>query len=148
MSTYDKPTDSPEGWVAEHTKQYLESNGEEGHIWRNDAPTLLLTTIGRRSGQARRTPLIYGRDGANYLIVASKGGAPKSPLWYSNLEANPEVRIQVGADQITARARDASPEERPRLWGIMSAIWPDYDNYQTKTDRQIPLVVLEPQGER
>lgn len=138
------PTDSPTDWVAAHTKEYLESSGEKGHMWRNGAPTLLLTTTGKRSGKLRRTPLIYGRDGDNYLIVASKGGADAPPSWYLNLRANPDVDLQVGADHLRARARDAGPEEKPRLWATMARIWPDYDTYQTKTDRQIPVIVLEP----
>jgi deazaflavin-dependent oxidoreductase (nitroreductase family) len=140
----DAPTDSPTDWVAAHTKEYLESGGEEGHIWRNGAPTLLLTTTGRRSGRLRRTPLIYGRDGDNYLIVASKGGADEPPLWYLNLKANPEVALQVGSEQVKAVARDARPAEKRHLWATMARIWPDYDTYQTKTDREIPVIVLEP----
>ncbi len=138
------PTDSPTPWVSEHTREYLESGGQKGHIWRNDAPTLLITTTGRRSGTPRRTPLIYGRDGDNYVIVASKGGADDQPLWYLNLAANPEVELQVADRVFKARARDANLDERPRLWAAMAKIWPDYDVYQTKTDRQIPVVVLEP----
>lgn len=138
------PTDSPMGWVADHTKEYLESDGAKGHLWRNGVPTLLLTTTGKRTGKLRRTPLIYGRDGDNYLVVASKGGADAPPLWYLNLKANPEVGLQVGAEHLQARARDASPEEKPQLWATMARIWPDYDTYQTKTDRQIPVIVLEP----
>ena len=134
--------DSPVGWVAEHTRKYVETNGEEGHLWRG-VPTLLLTTTGRRSGQLHRTALIYGKDGDRYLIVASKGGAEKNPLWYLNLVAHPEVQLQVGAEHITARARPATTEEKPRLWKLMTAIWPDYDNYQTKTKREIPVVVLD-----
>ncbi|MGH3490815.1 MAG: nitroreductase family deazaflavin-dependent oxidoreductase [Actinopolymorphaceae bacterium] len=148
MSTYDgpagTPTDSPTDWVAAHTKEYLDSGGEKGHIWYKNAPTLLLTVTGRRSGQARRTPLIYGRDGANYLVVASKGGSDTPPEWYLNLRAHPDVELQVGSEQLEARARDATAEEKPRLWATMAAIWPDYDEYQTKTERQIPVIVLEP----
>jgi len=138
------PTDSPTDWVAAHTKEYLESGGKKGHIWLKNAPTLLLTTTGRRSGKARRTPLIYGRDGANYLVVASKGGSDAPPLWYLNLETNPEVLLQVGETHLEARARDANADEKPRLWALMAKIWPDYDSYQTKTDRQIPVIILEP----
>jgi deazaflavin-dependent oxidoreductase (nitroreductase family) len=130
----------------EHVKRYIETDGEEGHDWRNGAPVLLLTTTGRRSGEQRTTPLIYGRDGDDYLIVASKGGAPDPPAWYLNLSQNPEVQLQVKADRFTARARLATPEEKPDLWRTMTTIWPAYDAYQSKTDREIPVVVLEREG--
>jgi deazaflavin-dependent oxidoreductase (nitroreductase family) len=143
-STNQPPTISPMGWVAEHTRTYLESDGEKGHIWVNEAPTLLLTITGRRTGQLRRTPLIYGQDGDNYLIVASKGGSDTPPEWYLNLVANPQVELQVGPERFPAVARDATPEEKPRLWQIMTKIWPDYDRYQSATERQIPVIVLEP----
>jgi deazaflavin-dependent oxidoreductase (nitroreductase family) len=135
--------DSPTGWVADHIKEYVESDGENGHEWRG-VPTLLLSVKGRKSGLWRRTALIYGRDGDNYVIVASKGGSPTHPLWYLNLRDNPESEIQVGAEKVRVRARDAEGEERARLWQTMAAIWPDYNNYQKKTDRQIPVIVLEP----
>lgn len=138
-----EPIDSPVDWVAEHTRQYVATNGEEGHLWRG-VPTLLLTTTGRRSGQPRRTALIYGRDGERYLVVASKGGAAQHPLWYLNLREQPEVELQVGAEHLRAHARTATPEEKPRLWQQMTKIWPPYDEYQTKTSRDIPLVILEP----
>jgi len=135
--------DSPAGWVNEHIKSYVESDGEQGHLWRG-VPTLLLTTKGRKSGQWRRTALIYGRHGSSYLLVASQGGADTHPAWYLNLTANPEVQVQVGADKFTARARTATEQEKPELWAAMVAIWPDYDQYQTKTQRPIPVVVLDP----
>jgi deazaflavin-dependent oxidoreductase (nitroreductase family) len=106
---------------------------------------LLLTTKGRRSGDPRTSPLIYGRHGDDYLVVASKGGAPESPAWYFNLEAEPEVEVQVKGDRFKARARTATSDERPELWAVMVGEWPDYDNYQRKTDREIPIVVLERQ---
>jgi deazaflavin-dependent oxidoreductase (nitroreductase family) len=130
----------------EHVKRYIETDGEEGHDWRNGAPVLLLTTTGRRSGEERTTPLIYGRHGDDYLIVASKGGAPDPPAWYLNLSDDPEVQLQVKADRFRARARTATPDEKPELWQAMAAIWPDYDAYQTRTDREIPVVVLEREG--
>ena len=145
MAATDEPVDSPVGWVAAHTKQYVATNGAEGHLW-NGVPTLLLTTTGRRSGQPRRTALIYGRDGDRYLVVASKGGAAEHPQWYLNLREQPEVALQVGAERLRARARTATPEEKPRLWHQMTQIWPDYDAYQTKTTRDIPVVILEPTG--
>lgn len=127
----------------EHVERYLATDGAEGHDWRNGAPVLILTTTGRRTGQERPTPLIYGRDGDDYLIVASKGGAPEPPDWYRNLEAKADVTVQVKADRFSARARTATPEERARLWPTMTAIWPDYDAYQTRTDREIPIVILQ-----
>ena len=127
----------------EHVDRYLATDGAEGHDW-NGTQALILFTTGRRSGEQRTTPLIYGRHGDDYLVVASKGGTPESPDWYLNLEANPDVEIQVKGDRLRARARTATPEEKPELWSIMTKEWPDYDNYQTKTDRDIPVVVLEP----
>jgi deazaflavin-dependent oxidoreductase (nitroreductase family) len=142
--TPDEPIyDSPNGWVREHIEEYVASDGAKGHKWRG-LPTLLLTTRGRKSGKLRRTALIYGRDGDNYLIVASNGGAADHPLWYLNLVEQPEVEVQVGAEQFAARARVAGPDEKPRLWAVMSAIFPTYNRYQAKTDRDIPLIVLEP----
>lgn len=140
--TQEEIFDSPTGWVAQHIRNYVESNGEQGHHW-NGVPTLLLTTRGRKSGKWRRTALIYGRDGENYIVVASYGGAPKHPTWYLNLRANPEVRVQVGAEKFPARARTAREDEKPRLWQTMTAIWPAYNDYQARTERKIPVVVLE-----
>ena len=145
-SPSEQVTDSPVDWVAEHTRRYLESGGEDGHEWRPGVPTLLLTTTGRKSGVKRRTALIYGRDNADYVIVASKGGTPDHPAWYLNLEADPEVEIQVFDDVLPATARTVTGEERERLWALMRQIWPAYDEYQTKTDRQIPVVVLTPKA--
>lgn len=133
---------SPQDWVAEHTRKYVETNGEEGYLWRG-VTTLLLTTTGRRSGVPRTTALIFGRDGDRYLIVASQGGADEHPQWYRNLVEHPEVNLQVRAERFKARARTATPEEKERLWPIMTAIWPAYDEYQRKTARDIPLVILE-----
>ena len=132
----------PPGWQQEHARRYVESGGKDGHIWEG-VTTLLLTTTGRRSGQARTTPLIYGRDGDRYVVVASRGGAPQHPAWYENLAARPEVTVQVIADRFKARARTASAAERPALWKTMAAIWPPYDEYQAKTSRTIPVVILE-----
>jgi deazaflavin-dependent oxidoreductase (nitroreductase family) len=127
----------------EHVKRYVETDGEEGHDWRDGAPVLILTTTGRRSGEPRPTPLIYGRSGDDYIVVASKGGAPEPPAWFLNLSASPDVQVQVKADRFGAHARTATPEEKSELWRTMTAIWPAYDEYQTKTDREIPVVVLE-----
>ena len=135
--------DSPTGWVAKHIRDYVETDGEKGHRWRG-FPTLLLTTRGRKSGQLRRTALIYAREGESYLLVASLGGSPKHPLWYLNLVEDPEVTLQVGAELIRGRARTATAEERPRLWKKMAEVYPEYDNYQKKTDREIPVVIVDP----
>jgi deazaflavin-dependent oxidoreductase (nitroreductase family) len=135
--------DSPTGWVGRHVKRYLDSNGASGHEWRPGVYTLLLTTRGRRSGRLRRTALIYGRDGDRYLVVASVGGAARHPAWYLNLTDHPEVEIQVGAEHFTATARTASAAEKPRLWSLMTSIWPAYEGYQRKTRRDIPVVILE-----
>jgi deazaflavin-dependent oxidoreductase (nitroreductase family) len=126
----------------EHVNRYRETNGEEGHDWQG-THTLILTTHGRKSGQERSTPLIYGRSGDDYLVVASKGGADDPPAWYLNLEANPEVEIQVKADRFKARARKATPDEKPEMWSTMASEWSSYDDYQRKTKREIPVVVLE-----
>jgi deazaflavin-dependent oxidoreductase (nitroreductase family) len=141
MADEAAPLDSALDWVADHTRRYVESDGTDGHLW-NGVPTLVLTTTGRRSGQLRRNALIYGRDGEDYLIVGSRGGDDHDPLWYRNLVADPHVSVQVGADRFDATARTASGEEKGRWWPTMTAIWPAYDEYQAKTDRDIPVVVL------
>jgi deazaflavin-dependent oxidoreductase (nitroreductase family) len=126
----------------EHIDRYEATGGEEGHDWQG-TQTLILTTTGRKSGEPRKAPLIYGEHDGDYLVVASKGGAPEPPAWYLNLKEQPEVQVQVRDETFTARARDATPDEQPELWKIMVGEWPAYDEYQTKTDRQIPVVVLE-----
>jgi deazaflavin-dependent oxidoreductase (nitroreductase family) len=128
---------------AEHVRRYLETDGEVGFRWRRNSPILILGTTGRRTGKRYLTPLIFGEDDGRYVIVASQGGAPRHPDWYLNLSENPEVEVQVKADKLRARARTAEGEERERLWRMMNGIWPPYDEYQTRTDRQIPVVVLE-----
>jgi deazaflavin-dependent oxidoreductase (nitroreductase family) len=127
----------------EHVRRYQETDGEEGYNWREGAPILLLTVTGRKSGTEYTTPLIFGEDGGNYVLVASQGGTPQHPDWYLNLEAHPEVGVQVKADKFRARARTAQGDERERLWTQLNGIWPHYDEYQEKTDRVIPVVVLE-----
>jgi proline iminopeptidase len=127
----------------EHVKRYQETDGAEGHIWREGATVLLLTTVGRKSGRESTTPLIYGLDGDNPVVVASKGGAPEHPGWYRNLVKNPAAHVQIEGEKFPVRARDAEGEERARLWTMMNGIWKHYDAYQEKTDREIPLVVLE-----
>ena len=142
MSTTSQPQDSPVDWVNSHIKQYVDSGGQEGFEWRGTT-ILLLTTTGRKSGKQHRTALIFRQIGDDHVIVASKGGSSANPAWFLNLEANPDVRVQVKDDEFAARARIAEGDERARLWDQMVEVWPDYDNYQTKTDRQIPVVVLE-----
>jgi deazaflavin-dependent oxidoreductase (nitroreductase family) len=130
----------------EHVDRYIATDGEEGHDWRGGSKVLLLTATGRKSGREIVYPLIYGQRGDDYLLVASKGGAPRHPSWYLNLEADPEVEIQVKDRKMRARARTATTEEKAELWPIMTAEWPDYDDYQSKTDRDIPLVIVTPTG--
>lgn len=138
--------DSPVGNVALHIREYLETAGRVGHIHRARR-TLLLTTRGRRTGKARRTALIDGRHGDSYVLVASHAGAPRHPAWYLNLEANPEVEVQVGAERFTAVARTAAPDERTALWPVMLAEFHMFDRYQVKAgERQIPIAILEPIG--
>lgn len=137
-----EPKDSPVGWVNDHIKQYVESGGAEGHDWRGTT-TLLLTTTGRKTGTQHRTALIYRAVGDTFVVVASKGGAPKHPAWFLNLEANPDVRVQVKDQEFAGRARVAVGAEREGLWPLMVEVWPDYANYQKKTDRQIPVIVIE-----
>jgi deazaflavin-dependent oxidoreductase (nitroreductase family) len=127
----------------EHVRRYRETGGEVGHTWREGSTILLLTTTGRKSGEPRTTPLIYAQDGDRYVIVASKGGAPEHPGWYKNLAKDPKVELQVKDEVFPARARTAEGEERERLWRKANEVWPHYDEYQTQTDREIPVVLLE-----
>jgi deazaflavin-dependent oxidoreductase (nitroreductase family) len=128
----------------EHVRRYRETGGAVGHIWKEGSTILLLTTTGRKTGKLTTTPLIYARDGDNYVIVASQGGAPRHPGWYRNLVKTPEVEVQVEDETFFARARTAEGEERERLWAKANEVWPHYAEYQTRTDRVIPVVVLEP----
>jgi proline iminopeptidase len=127
----------------EHVQRYRETGGEVGHDWRNGSKILLLTTKGRKTGEPRTTPLIYENAGDDYVIVASKGGSPEDPGWYRNLAKDPVVELQVKADVFPAHARVAEGGERERLWKLAAVQWPAYDDYQQKTDREIPVVVLE-----
>ncbi len=138
-------------WMKDHIARYIATDGADGYLWdasigggKGMVPTLLLTTVGRKSGRVLTLPLIFGRSGANYVVVASKGGALAHPAWYLNLQAKPEVQVQVKAEKFTARAHTADAAERAKLWPEMVEIYGPYAQYQTKTDRQIPVVVLEP----
>jgi deazaflavin-dependent oxidoreductase (nitroreductase family) len=126
----------------EHVRRYRESNGEVGYLW-NGVPTLILTTTGRKSGQPRDTPLICGVDGNSYVVIASLAGAPTHPQWYRNLLVDNHVQVQVKGDCFSATARTAEGAERDRLWRLMAEAWPSYETYQTRTERVIPVVVLE-----
>ncbi len=127
----------------EHVERYEATDGAEGYVWQNGTTILLLHTTGRTSGRDYTHPLIFREHDGAYLVVASKGGAPEPPEWFLNLTANPDVTVQVKADTFAARARVATPEEKPQLWKLMAEAWPAYDDYQEKTDREIPVVVLE-----
>ncbi len=149
MSEVRVPDNLPK-WIADHMQRYLETDGADGHMWDSapvggpgPIPTLLLTTTGRRSGKSLVMPLIYGEANGAYVVVASKGGAPKHPAWYLNLAANTEVEVQVIADRFRAKSRTATGDERTNLWKKMREIYPPYDEYQGKTDREISVVVLE-----
>jgi deazaflavin-dependent oxidoreductase (nitroreductase family) len=126
-----------------HVQRYLDTDGEDGYDWRNGTTILLLFTAGRKSGEERRHALIFRPYGDAYLVVASKGGADQPPAWFLNLQADPSAEIQIKGDRFPVRARVATPEEKPAMWATMVEAWPDYDRYQTKTDREIPVVVLE-----
>jgi deazaflavin-dependent oxidoreductase (nitroreductase family) len=139
-------------WIAEHIELYR-TDPEKARMWDSTPlggpgllPTLLLTTTGRKSGKPRALPLIYGEAGDSYVVIASKGGLPDHPIWYLNLEANPECEVQVGAKKLSARARVAEGEERERLWKQMAELYPPYETYHenAKKTRTIPVVVLDP----
>src|SRR6202790_4179125 len=147
------PNKSPElpSWIKDRVSRYLASDSADGYLWdasigggKGMVATLLLTTVGRKSGRVLTLPLIFGRSGADYVVVASKGGAPTHPAWYLNLHASPEVQVQVKAEKFKARAHTAEGAERAALWPKMVEIYGPYAQYQTKTDRQIPIVVLKP----
>ena len=133
---------SPDLFGQAHVRAYRETNGERGYHWRGTT-ILLLTTTGRSSGAERTTPLIFRADGEHWVVVASKGGSPDHPGWYKNLQANADATIQVKQDVIAVRARTASDDERARLWELMCEVWPAYRDYQLRTEREIPVVVLE-----
>lgn len=140
----ETPIDPGNEWVADHVRRYVESGGKEGGEFAPGVPVLLLTTRGRRSGWARRTPLVFGRDGDEYIVVASFNGAPKDPDWFVNLAADPQVVLQVGADVMPGTARVASGAERDRLWALMTSISPGYEEAAAKAGREIPIVAVSP----
>ncbi|NRA01560.1 MAG: nitroreductase family deazaflavin-dependent oxidoreductase [Myxococcales bacterium] len=149
MSEQEIPSYMPD-WIRDHVRRYRESDGADGHMWdatlgggQGLVPTLLLTTTGRRSGNTLTLPLIYGETEGGYLVIASKGGFPTHPAWYHNLVANPGVELQVVADRFKARAGTAEGAERTRLWDQMVALYAPYSEYQARTEREIPVVVLE-----
>ena len=150
MSEISVPAHLPD-WIQNHIRRYLESDGADGHMWDLGGPrlvpTLLLTTTGRKSGKPQLLPLIYGKTENGYAIVASKGGAPSHPAWYLNLTAHPEVEVQVEADRFRASARTATEAERSTLWDQMVGIFTPYADYQKRTEREIPVVILEPLGD-
>jgi deazaflavin-dependent oxidoreductase (nitroreductase family) len=143
-STFEEILDNPDGWVAEHIREYVATDGQRGHRlegWK--ASTLLLVTRGRRSGKLRRTGLAYGEHDGRYVIVASNGGDKRHPAWYLNLVADPAVQVQVRDDRFAARAREATADERPALWKLMTSLSPTLDDYRRNSDREIPVVILE-----
>ncbi len=127
----------------EHVKRYEQTDGAEGYDWEKGTTILLLHTKGRKSGEERVHPLIFREWNGDYLVVASKGGTDEQPAWYLNLEADPHVEVQIKGDKFKARARTATPSEKPAVWQHMVEVWPDYSEYQKKTARNIPVVVLE-----
>jgi deazaflavin-dependent oxidoreductase (nitroreductase family) len=141
-----------QNWMVDHANKYLSSGGKEGHLYKvtppgyteMTVPSLLLTTTGRKSGEKYIFPLFYGEDNGKYIIVASKGGAPDHPSWYKNLLANPDVEVQVGTKKLHARARTITGPDRARLWDRALKFWPPYADYAKKTEREIPVVLLEP----
>lgn len=127
----------------EHVRRYRETDGAEGYDWREGTTILLLTTTGRRSGEPRTMPLIFRPWQDAYLVVASKGGTDQPPAWFLNLQADADVEVQVKGERFAARARVATPEEQPAMWAEMVDAWPHYEEYQARTSRAIPVVVLE-----
>ncbi len=143
MSAYDPSNikQSPSDWVAKQAETYETSGGTEGTDI-NGSPCLLLDYRGRKSGAWHRTVLIYGTDGDDYLIVASKGGADDHPQWYLNIEANSDVQLRVGTERFAARAETLSAEEKARVWPHLVEVFAPYAEYQRKTSRDIPVVRL------
>jgi deazaflavin-dependent oxidoreductase (nitroreductase family) len=130
----------------QHIERYLATDGAEGYDWLRGTSILILTTTGRKTGEPRQKALIYRPYGDAYLVVASKGGSDTPPEWFRNLQADPDVQVQIKGDRFAAHARVATPEEKPAMWQHMVEVWPDYADYQDKTSREIPVVVLERVG--
>jgi len=133
--------DSDLDWVKKQIDEYLATDGASP-VFRYGAPLVLITVKGRKSGKWLRTCLIGTSDGTDVVVVASKGGSPEHPAWYRNIEANPRVWVQQGAETFWTTAHTATADEKPRLWDLMVGLYPDYADYQKRTDRQIPVVVL------
>ena len=139
-------------WMVDHVDKYLSSGGTDGHMYKMTqpgrpaltVPSLLLTTKGRKSGERFIFPLFYGQVGDSHFVIASKGGAPQHPGWYRNILADPLVEVQIGTRKIRARARTAMGAERTQLWEKALTFWPPYADYQRNTQREIPVVVLDP----
>ena len=127
-----------------HTAIYRASRGLIGHRFPGSPPMLLLDHVGAKSGVTRTSPLVYGEDGQNLVLVASKGGFPRHPAWFHNLRANPDTTVQVGSQRRRVHARVVEGEERARLWKLMVGVYSGYEGYRRRTEREIPLVVLEP----
>lgn len=127
----------------EHVERYEATDGAEGYDWEKGTTVLLLRTKGRKTGEQRVHPLIFREWNNDYLVVASKGGTDEPPTWYLNLESDPNVEVQIKGDTFKAKARTATPSEKPAMWQHMVDAWPDYSEYQKKTARNIPVVVLE-----
>lgn len=127
-----------------HAVLYRASRGLIGHHVPGLPPMLLLDHVGAKTGKRRTSPLVYGRDGENVILVASKGGYPSNPAWYYNLKANPDTTVQIGAKRLDVHARAVTPQERPRLWSLMVDVYRGYEAYRRRTEREIPLIVLEP----
>ena len=153
MTEAKMPDNLPQ-WMKDHVDRYLKSGGTDGHMYTTNfpnqpqrtVPSLLLITKGRKTGNKHLFPLFYGEAGKGYFIVASKGGAPDHPGWYKNIVVNPEVEVQVGTKKLKAKARTVSGAERAKLWDQAVVWWPPYVDYQKKTAREIPVVVLDPIG--
>ncbi|MDT5399950.1 MAG: hypothetical protein QOK33_3181 [Mycobacterium sp.] len=134
---------STSDWARENAEEYMASGGEKGTELEG-RPVILLTTIGAKTGKVRKTPLMRVEHGGEYAVVASLGGAPKNPVWYYNIVANPRVELQDGAETRDYDSREVFGDEKAAWWERAVATWPDYAEYQTKTDRQIPVFVLTP----
>jgi F420H(2)-dependent quinone reductase len=138
----------PSPWepVAEQVRKYEETGGTEGAVLEG-VPVIILTTRGRKSGKLRKSPLMRIEHDGKYAVVASMGGAPQHPVWYLNLVENPDVTLQDGARVLDLKARTASPDEKREWWPRLTAVWPAYDDYQARTERDIPVIILEPSTE-